>query len=234
MVALIQDIDESKKYQEKLESKNKELDTLFYKISHDLKSPITTLKGLAQILKMENKGIQNVETYRHLEEAIIKLEKQNNSLLQLTKVFEHKVNEGDFMLSHLIGFIIDEGLAVFHKKNLDVTISSDPFLVGVIIGNIVENARIFKSADRDLEIIIQYRVLPGQQIITIEDNGAGISEESLEKIFEMFYRADYQLSGPGLGLYIAKIAAERIRATVQVKSELGKGTIFEVLIPRLV
>jgi PAS domain S-box-containing protein len=232
MIALIQDIDESKKYRENLESKNAELDTLFYKISHDLKSPITTLKGLCQILKMENEKIESKETFQHLEKAIVQLQKQNNSLVQLTKVFEHSISESDFLLEQLLKFSVNEKETVFKTRDLGVKINSDPFLVKLMIENIIYNALQFKSLERELEIKVGYQSLPGQHVISIEDNGVGIESESLSHIFKMFYKANELVSGGGLGLYIVKIAAERIQATIEVKSEVGRGTTFNILLPK--
>ena len=64
--------------------------------------------------------------------------------------------------------------------------------------------------------------------ISIEDNGKGISEKSLPKIFEMFYRASQDTEGTGLGLYIVKEALAKIKGSIEVKSELGKGSLFTI------
>jgi signal transduction histidine kinase len=74
-------------------------------------------------------------------------------------------------------------------------------------------------------------VLPQHAAITIEDNGQGIAEEHLDKIFEMFFRVRQNGTGSGLGLYIVRETLDKLGGDISVSSTLGKGTIFTVKIP---
>jgi signal transduction histidine kinase len=107
--------------------------------------------------------------------------------------------------------------------------------LNIIFNNLLSNA--IKYADMDKENpMLEVRVTADDQKaeIRISDNGEGIPEESLTKIFDMFYRASTKGVGSGLGLYIVKEAVEKIQGTIQVQSEPGKGTEFILTIPSLV
>jgi signal transduction histidine kinase len=67
----------------------------------------------------------------------------------------------------------------------------------------------------------------------VSDNGCGIRDESIGKIFDMFYRASSTSVGSGLGLYIVKEVVEALKGTIEVKSVFGKGTSFEIILPTL-
>ena len=71
-------------------------------------------------------------------------------------------------------------------------------------------------------------------MILLEDNGIGIAEKDLEKIFEMFYRGSKQSSGSGLGLYIVKETTEKLGAKITVESQKGIGSTFRLVIPNLI
>ena len=71
------------------------------------------------------------------------------------------------------------------------------------------------------------------QNIKIEDNGIGIPEKEKAKVFNMFYRANEQSKGSGLGLYIVKETVEKLEGTITLKSEEGQGTTFEIYLPNL-
>ena len=78
------------------------------------------------------------------------------------------------------------------------------------------------------------QVLPDRCQITIEDNGIGIKDEYLNKIYQIFYRADENAKGSGLGLYIVKNIIDRLGGEIKVNSEHGTGSCFTIILPNLV
>ena len=80
---------------------------------------------------------------------------------------------------------------------------------------------------------INITVKKGHALINFSDNGIGIDNEHLDRIFEMFYRANDQKVGSGLGLYIVKESVERLGGRVEVESEAGIGTRFKIKLPNL-
>ncbi|MCK5705311.1 MAG: HAMP domain-containing histidine kinase, partial [Cyclobacteriaceae bacterium] len=70
-------------------------------------------------------------------------------------------------------------------------------------------------------------------VIEVSDNGIGISEDYLPKIFEMFFRATEEFSGSGIGLYIVKETVEKLKGTIKVKSKTRQGSTFKIVLPNL-
>jgi PAS domain S-box-containing protein len=234
MIALVQDIDESKHYQQDLESKNKELDTLFYKVSHDLKAPVTTLQGLCNLLRIEETSLAKKSTFHHLEMAVQQLRIQNESLLQLTKVYDYQPSPGTLLLEKMIDSILQtfEEPTLIEKKDLDALLKVDHFLLSIALRNILQNAITYCNPERPLKITVRFEARPGQYCIAIRDNGQGISSEFIDQIFNMFYKASSQSKGSGLGLYVARKAVEKMNGTIQVESETGIGSSFLILLPQ--
>jgi len=111
---------------------------------------------------------------------------------------------------------------------------SSPTRLDIILTNLLSNAIKYADLKKEqpyIEIDIQCSILETQ--IRVRDNGEGIPDNALTKIFDMFYRASEKGTGSGLGLYIVKEAIQKLGGTIQVSSEQGKGTVFDVRIPNL-
>ncbi len=234
MVVSVQDIDASKKNQQMLEMRNEELDTLLYKASHDLRAPVTTLAGLCNLLILEHDFLQQSETFRHLDDTIQRLKKQNDSLLQLTQIQEWSPVSQQISLSTLVeGVLTDMDVPVSSVQidSTGVEITTDGNLLLLALRPILENALAYRREDRDLEIHVSYECMDGQHRITIKDNGQGIPDKELEHIMGMFHRASVQSHGSGLGLYIARKAIEKLRGVIHAESAEGEGSVFQLYFP---
>ena len=112
-------------------------------------------------------------------------------------------------------------------------IVADEFRLRVILNNLLSNAIKFQRDDEPHpRVVVKSEVHPDGCILTVQDNGEGIAPEYLSKIFDMFYRASERTAGSGLGLYIAKEAAEKMGGRLSVSSVVGEGTTFQVFIPQ--
>jgi Signal transduction histidine kinase len=120
----------------------------------------------------------------------------------------------------------------FDLDQLDnITINSDKARLKIIFNNLLSNAIKFrKKTDLSLIKIISFN-RDNFVIIEVQDNGQGIRAELQSRIFEMFFRASENEKGSGLGLYIAKEAAEKINGTISVLSEYGTGSTFIIKLP---
>jgi signal transduction histidine kinase len=87
--------------------------------------------------------------------------------------------------------------------------------------------------EADPYVKVAVRLLEEDCVIEVQDNGIGISETFLPKIFEMFFRATQDFSGSGLGLYIVKETVEKLKGKITVKSKMRHGSTFKVVIPNL-
>ncbi len=110
---------------------------------------------------------------------------------------------------------------------------TDRYRLRVILNNLVSNALQYQNPTQmHKRLDISCRVVAGNALVKIRDNGIGIASQDLDRIFEMFYRASSMSSGSGLGLYIARESAAKIGGTIRVVSEEGQFTEFTVEIPK--
>ncbi len=127
----------------------------------------------------------------------------------------------------------------FNKVQIDIQVSDDLIVhtdtrrLKVVLNNLLSNALRYLDSGKEqsyVKIIGEYK--KGNIILTFEDNGIGIQEEHLHKVFEMFYRATSQNTGSGLGLYIVKDAIDKLDGIIKIDSVFGKGTTIQILIPK--
>jgi len=109
---------------------------------------------------------------------------------------------------------------------------SDGFRLSLILNNLISNAVKYQRQDEaNPKVKLTADVTDTEATIHIEDNGVGIIEEHLNKIFQIFFRSTDFKNGLGIGLYIVKEALTRIGGDISVKSEFGKGTAFTLVVP---
>lgn len=228
---------------QKLEKSNSELDRFVYSASHDLSAPLKSISGLLNLVKID-KTI-NTEVYLNkIETSIFKLEEVIQNLIQFSRNSRQEVRNEPIDLD-LIAKELQEELiyvdSISTRNNLECIINvksdfvlvSDPVRLKIILSNFLSNAIKYRKEDCNGKIAINGYKKNETIHISVEDNGIGIEEEYLEKIFEMFYRATDLSKGSGLGLYIVKESAEKINAKVSVKSKVSEGSTFTLSFPAL-
>lgn len=215
-------------------------------VSHELKTPLTSIKGFAETLKngaMENPSMRekfiniiDVEAAR-----IIALTKD---LLSLSEIEAQNANMEENKI--FVAEIVREAVEILEMsaKEKSVNVNSDigadlPELKGdpnwfkQITVNLIDNAIKYTPENGDIKVDV--RKDDKHLILEIVDTGIGISEEHIDRIFERFYRADKARSrnagGTGLGLSIVKHIVIAFNGKIDVQSELGKGTKFIVSLP---
>ena len=236
MVVSVQDIDESKRYEKALELKNEELDLLLYKASHDLKSPVTTLSGLCNLLRHDHENLWQDESFLHLEQTVRKLQIQNEALLQITRIHDLKPAIESMELEGLIRGILKHmnvNGAEIKYTDLDVAVQTDRTLLTIALRNILENALQFRSPFSHARLLIDFVLTHGRNKITVTDNGPGIPNHEMGHIFNMFYKASESSGGSGMGLFIPKKAVEKLNGEIVVSSTPGEGSSFSLLLPTI-
>jgi signal transduction histidine kinase len=109
---------------------------------------------------------------------------------------------------------------------------SDLFRLSIILNNLIANAIAFRNEEVESSFLsFGITVDAGHAVLVVRDNGTGIGPESIDKIFDMFYRGSERSTGSGLGLYIVKQALSTINGTIQVRSTPGAGTTFTLTLP---
>jgi PAS domain S-box-containing protein len=231
-----------KEQNDELTKINSELDRFVYSASHDLRAPLMSVKGLLNMIKLDPEA-GNQAKYLHLiEKSVNKLDNFITDIIHYSKNsrIDLLVREIDFyeLLEESIGSLkfMDGAEQVRSIKNINVssTFYSDPSRLLMVFNNIISNAVRYSDRwknDSFLQIDIEADV--DKAVIRFSDNGIGISGEYLKDVFKMFFRATTESKGSGLGLYIVKSAVEKLQGTIDVQSELGKGTTFVIEIPNL-
>ncbi|WHZ08406.1 MAG: hypothetical protein OJF59_002160 [Cytophagales bacterium] len=237
LVILLHDVTDQKQKYSELKKKNDHLEQFIYKAFHDLRSPVHSAIGLLGLLKNANETEQ--KNYLHkAEKKLLKLENLINDVCKFYQVDKMAV----LLQSVDIKNLIDEEIELIKDINrpvcfqLDFKTSaplfSDAFRLKTIVGNLISNAVKYSDLKKEKSLIkINTEVTEDQLIISIADNGIGISKDSIGQIFNLFYRATSSSSGSGLGLYIVKDTIERLGGTINVKSQAGVGTEFIVTLP---
>ena len=234
--------DEIQEKNNELKKINHELDSFVNRTSHDLRAPLNSVIGIAKVA-LEEKNPATIKGYLAVQEKtldrmkwlindIIDFSKNKRLHLALQEVnFEKLVHEA--LEDH--SFMTN---AQKIKKNIDIKqyekFISDPRRVSVIINNLISNA--IKYADiikEQPEITINILVADSMASIEVADNGIGIEEQHLDKIFTLFYRATSSATGSGLGLYIIKETVEKLGGYVNLHSQKGEGTTIKISIPDL-
>lgn len=211
--------------------------------SHELATPLAVIQGYADVLERWGKDDRNV-----LDESIasIKVEIKNmtgllDTLLFLSKADSeiYKIERTKFLLNDLIMELVKESNLVNDKHKIQCEafpqfqLEADRRLIKQMLRAIVDNS--IKYSPEGSAIDISYTMSNKNAIIEISDKGIGIPKDELAHIFDRFYRVDKartrSIGGMGLGLSLVKWIADIHQATIQVESEVGKGTTVQISIP---
>lgn len=227
------------KANQQLTMANREMDRFVYSVSHDISSPLKSIKGLIAISRLE-KNKESFPYLNQIEISVQKLEDFVGEVLDHSRTSRKEVQLEDVDIKELTDGITDNlrYLENFNtiKFTLDLKDSSfktDKFLTRVALSNLLSNA--IKYQRRRTDLIQEIKITSWQQDshmhIRISDNGEGIAEPYTAKIFEMFYRGTTNSTGSGLGLFIAKEAVEKLNGRIDFTTEYGVGSEFIIKIP---
>lgn len=237
---VLKDITETKKNLIELQKVNFELDNFVYHASHDLRSPLRSILGLINILRIETneKAKQNVVDM--IEGSIKRLDNLVMDLLSMSR--NNRIND-PFVLINFMNEIHYSFTSFYHvadTQNLEITTKvrqpvpfmSDITRVRIILNNLISNAIKYRSYQRDRSFIcIEVTVNEKEAVFIIGDNGEGIPESKQASIFDMFVRASENSEGSGLGLYIVKNVLEKLNGQIHMESHEEVGTKFTVRLP---
>jgi signal transduction histidine kinase len=233
-----------RKQNEELVKINKELDSFVYSVSHNLRAPLMSVLGLINLVQLENKkGDQILNNYfEMMQHSIHKLDdtlkeildysRNARSSLNIREVDTKKMVEDSFeRLKYMEG---SENISKSIEVGNNMPLFTDAYRLSVIINNLVSNAIKYRDASKDHSLIKVHANITGTHLdMVLRDNGIGISQEYLPRIFEMFYRATERSDGAGLGLYIVKETVDKLHGTISVDSTKGEGTTFKIKIPNM-
>jgi two-component system sensor histidine kinase/response regulator len=220
-----------------LERTNDELNRFVYSTSHDLRSPLANILGILNVAKLQAAD-DPANYYDMIEGCVNKMDLFIHKIIEYYKgIRVDNVNE-EVDFNTLIGDSIslcnmqNPQLKFETKINQPVEFRSDGFRLSLILNNLISNAVKYQRRDeQNPKVSIVVTVDEEKAVVNIEDNGVGIIDEHLNKIFQIFFRSTDYRNGLGIGLYIVKEALTRIGGEINVSSEFGKGTRFTLTVP---
>jgi signal transduction histidine kinase len=219
---------------------NSELDRFVYSASHDLKSPISSVRGLINVAKLTDDHIEIKSYLDMMEGRLIHLDKFISDIASYSRNARQTLNLSRVPLKVLIENYLHGLEYLLSNKSINVKIEvpddlvmiSDETRLEMVLGNIISNAFKYFDPSKDNSFVNIRSTINGLGIqIEIEDNGIGIPSDYLHKIFDMFVRAHDKAKGAGLGLYIVKETLEKLNGTIEVRSEVDIGSKFIITLP---
>ena len=241
------DITDRIKNLREIEKLNSSHETFIYSVSHDLKAPLANIEGLIKELIGASEGLINKksnasqdqkEIAKMLEKAVKSMRTIINELSEITKIegnyketvecvkFENVLEEVQLTLKDKISeskaqikLDIQEPDIEFSRKNLRS-----------ILYNLLSNALKYHSPDRIPKILIKTEKIKNHIQISVKDNGLGIPENKITLVFTPYTRFEKDVEGTGIGLHLVKKIVENNGGKITVKSKLGKGSEFIVIL----
>jgi two-component system phosphate regulon sensor histidine kinase PhoR len=216
-------------------------------MTHELKTPLATISLAVDALKSAkvNTDAKSVEYFSNIiKEENVRMNKHVETILQAAQLDrkENELNKEPTDVHDLIQGVVESFKLQLESKpsNVQTILEANPAIIEVdeehllhVLSNLIDNA--IKYAKETIDIVIKTKSINNKMSITITDKGIGMNPDAIKHIFEKFYRAHsgnvHDVKGYGLGMSYVKWVIDSHKGTIQVKSELDKGTSIEVVLP---
>jgi signal transduction histidine kinase len=215
----------------------RELDTFFYRASHDFRRPLTTFMGLAEVAKITLKEPYALELFSKVRQTAENLDKMLMKLQSVSDVGLQQLSYKEVTGEDLIGLLYTaygdtfRDCEISFKTDVNViSFYSYPTIIKVVLDNLVENAVQFRTTVSPFVKLGIWRK-DGEILLEVSDNGQGIDEQYHDQIFNMYFRGSENSKGNGLGLYIVKKAVEKLKGRIEFESVLNEGSSFRFFLP---
>lgn len=244
---------------EKLENKNKELEQIVYVASHDIRSPLVNIQGftseLGSAVEELNNNLDDCSKVGYLKsilnedikdslvfikESVKKIDGLLGGLLRISRLGRAVINYEKINMNQMFEEITSTFEYIIKEKGVQLEIRELPECFGdriqlnQVFSNIIDNALKYGRNNVQGSINISAEINKNMVSYIVEDNGLGIDENNLEKIFELFFRGDNERGeGLGIGMTIVRKIIERHNGTINVESKKNFGTKFIVTLPMM-
>jgi PAS domain S-box-containing protein len=226
-----------------MEVKNAELERFSYTVSHDLRSPLVTIRGFLGFMEKSVLGGDIASFQRDLQRVIKATDRMNQllkDLLELSRIGRVLNEMKEVSFESLVRVALENVQGRIHEKNVSVQVQENMPIVFVdqprmieVLQNLIDNAAKYIGDQKSPEIEIGYegRDVNNYHLFFVKDNGMGIAPEHHEKIFGLFNKLDMDSEGTGVGLALVKRIVEFHGGRIWVKSEAGAGSTFYFSLP---
>jgi len=221
---------------------NSELDTFVYRVTHDLRTPVLSIIGLIDLIKLDTEKTisENITLINLVSESTQRLDKTIQEILYYSRnarlnleIKTINIRDTVTNIYNDMRFSTNTMIELEANFNSVSNIVTDIYRFETIIKNIINNAVKYSNPDiKNPYIKFNIEENENNYIITISDNGQGIKKEHVDKIFNMFFRGTSNSVGTGLGLFIVKEAVEKLMGEIKVTSILNEGTTFIIQLPK--
>jgi two-component system, OmpR family, phosphate regulon sensor histidine kinase PhoR len=211
-------------------------------VSHELKTPLTSIKGFAETLRYVEDEETRVKFLNIINDEAERLSRLISDILTLSQIEQTRgIKDEPVDVSAAVSQVVMLVKNSADKKNIKLLtegdkiegLHGDPDLLKQMLINLVDNA--VKYSGEGSQVVISTGMKDGYGVLSVRDNGIGIPKEHLERLFERFYRVDAARSreqgGTGLGLAIVKHIVLGFKGTIEVDSEPDRGSKFTVKLP---
>ncbi|UPZ14852.1 PAS domain-containing sensor histidine kinase [Flavobacterium humidisoli] len=245
---LSNDISDRKKAEANLEKRNRELiktnselDRFVYSVSHDLRSPLTSILGLISFIETESREIDTLKHAELIRISINRLDEFIKNILSYSRNNRTGILPEQISLNEMMLDTVDSLQRMKEAKGIRFEIEikeqkpfyTDKLRFTTIIKNLISNAIKYHKKDEADRFVKIFGYSDHENLhFSIEDNGIGIDPAYHKKIFEMFFRLSGK-DGSGIGLYIVKDAVEILQGSIEVQSEKEIGTKFNITLKNL-
>ncbi|MGI4865398.1 MAG: PAS domain-containing protein [Janthinobacterium lividum] len=224
---------------------NVDLDTFVYTASHDLKAPITNIEGILLALRAQlpaevQQDKMVAQLLHMLQGTVTRFQLTISQLTDITKLqLAHTGPAEPVQLAPVVEdvrldlapLLAAAATALTVEVAPDLVVSFSPANLRSIVYNLLSNAIKYRSADRPSQVRVQATSTPQAVVLTVQDNGLGMSSVQQRQLFGLFQRLHTHVEGTGVGLYIVKRLVENGGGTISVHSQPDVGTTFTVTFP---
>ena len=221
--------EERERLLKEIEAKNSELERFSYTVSHDLRSPLITIQGFANLLRedLEHGKTEDLASQlEYIETAAIKMDRLITDTLQLSRIGRVANPPEDVPF----GALVQEAQEQIKSSGVEVnvaddfpTVHVDRMRIAEVLVNLITNSIKYRGEQRHPKIDIGYRVDGETPVFFVQDNGMGIDKSQHETVFALFHKVDGSSNGTGAGLAIVKRIIEVHEGRIWIESEVGKG-----------
>lgn len=225
-----------------LQRTNQELDTFLYQSSHALRRPIVHVKGLVQLARIEPDQHEVLGLYDKLDDTATRMDLMLKKLVMASEIYvtEPEVELIDFkqlikeVWDNLTDSLKVQSVSLQHSIPKNIGFKADRKLLKIMLLNLLENAIFYNEATKRKKALVTINIAsnPKSLDIKVNDNGIGITEESIASIFDLFSVGTDKTRGYGLGLYIVKKAVEKLQGVITVSSKRNQFTTFHITLPK--
>lgn len=223
-----------------LSQSNADLEHFAAVASHDLQAPLRTITNYLDLILEKNRDKVDEQTTNYINKTInasMRMRNLIDKLLSFSQINSAHVILDDLDLNEVMGSVLANIEDLKEKKNAAInygqlpTVYGDEVQIGQLLQNLITNAINYNSSDIPV-VTVEAEENTKEHIIRVSDNGVGIKEEYLSKIFEVFTRLQADVQGSGLGLAICKRIIDKHNGKIWVESQEGKGTSFFFTLPK--